>query len=421
MEDRARLADRLEFHWRQVKRNGRELSVCRTVAFFAALALGHYGMALAGPTGGAITRGTGSIEQVGPRTDVDQSSRRLDIDWTTFSTRAHESINFHQPDRLSTAINRVVGGVPSELRGALNANGRVFIINQSGITFHGTSQVNVGALLATTAGKVSGEGDRLRFEDARGAVNNHGNINVSDGGFALLVAPDVTNTGYIRADLGEVRLASGRGFTLDLRGDGLISFKVDEQVVGTVVNAGVVRARSGVVQLSAADAQDALAGVINMGGIVDADAIGRSPAGSVYLHGGEVNVGGRVSADGAVGGNVSITGDAVALTGEEVSASGPGGGGEIRIGGDYQGTGARYRARTRSVDGASRISADATDDGDGGFVIVWSDGTTTVHGDITARGGPSGGDGGFIETSGKKELVFSRSANASAPHGAPGT
>ncbi len=416
-----RLADRTEFHWRQVKRNGKEVSVCRSVAFFAALALGHYGIALAAPTGGVITRGSGQIEQVGPRTNVDQASRRLDIDWTTFSTRANESINFRQPDQFSTAINRVVGGVPSELRGALNANGRVFIINRSGITFHKSSQVNVGALLATTAGRLRENGDSLRFDGAEGAVINHGNIRVSDGGFALLVAPDVVNTGYIQADLGQVTLASGKGFTLDLRGDGLIAFKVDEQTVGTVVNAGVLRARSGTVQMTAADAQDALASVINMDGIIDADAFGNGPGGSVLLHGGAVNLSGDVHADGQRGGRVTVTGDHVALSGARVSASGPAGGGEVRVGGDFQGQGDTYRARTTSVDAGSRIRADASTDGDGGYVIVWSDGTTTVHGEITARGGARGGDGGFIETSGKKELVFSRSADASAPHGAPGT
>jgi filamentous hemagglutinin family protein len=39
----------------------------------------------------------------------------------------------------------------------LNANGRVFILNSAGITFAGTSRVNVGALLATTAMTVNGD------------------------------------------------------------------------------------------------------------------------------------------------------------------------------------------------------------------------------------------------------------------------
>ena len=40
---------------------------------------------------------------------------------------------------------------PPLSQGALNADGRVYILNSAGITFTGTSHVNVGALLATTA------------------------------------------------------------------------------------------------------------------------------------------------------------------------------------------------------------------------------------------------------------------------------
>jgi hypothetical protein len=50
------------------------------------------------------------------------------------------------------------------------------------------------------------------------------------------------------------------------------------------------------------------------------------------------------------------------------------------------------------------VAADATGQGDGGQVVVWADGTTRAHGTITARGGPQGGDGGFVETSGKATL-----------------
>ncbi len=421
MMGRIQEAVRVEFHWRQVRKNGRELSVCRSLAFFTALSLGLWGSAIAGPTGGSITAGSGEIINNGPRTDIQQGTRRLDIDWQSFSTQPHESVNFQQPDRLSTAINRVVGGVPSELRGALNANGRVFILNESGITFYGTSQVNVGALLATTARNVFEAPEGFRFEDgAAASVINHGNIQVSPGGFAVLVAPHVANTGLIQADLGEVELGAATAFTLDLRGDDLIRYSVAADAIG-VDNAGTLRARSGKVTVTTGNANDAVKGVVNLGGIVDADSFGSGPGGVVLVKAERTNVTGDVSADGSRGGEVRVLGDEIALSGGRVSASGPAGGGEVLIGGDFQGKGGVYTARNTSVDGASRVAADATVDGDGGRVIVWSDGVTTVHGEITARGGPAGGDGGFIETSGKKELVFSRAADASAPNGAPGT
>ncbi len=100
-----------------------------------ALSFGVSSSADAAPTGGVVTSGSGSISQAGLNTNINQASQRLDINWNTFSTNANEAVNFHQPNSAAVAINRVVGGVPSQLRGALNANGRVFLLNNASITF----------------------------------------------------------------------------------------------------------------------------------------------------------------------------------------------------------------------------------------------------------------------------------------------
>ena len=63
----------------------------------------------------------------------------------------------------------------------------------------------------------------------------------------------------------------------------------------------------------------------------------------------------------------------------------------------------------------------AREAGDGGKVIVWSDGSTEYYGAASARGGANSGDGGLIEVSGKENLVFAGTGNASAPYGRPGT
>ena len=67
------------------------------------------------------------------------------------------------------------------------------------------------------------------------------------------------------------------------------------------------------------------------------------------------------------------------------------------------------------------INADATQLGNGGRVIVWSNDTTTFAGRITARGGAVGGDGGFAEVSGKQTLHYTGLADLSAPSGSTGT
>ena len=53
-----------------------------------------------------------------------------------------------------------------------------------------------------------------------------------------------------------------------------------------------------------------------------------------------------------------------------------------------------------AVAAGSRIGADATIAGNGGDIRLMGERTLRAYGTITARGGPAGGNGGFIETSG---------------------
>ncbi|MGS0756675.1 hypothetical protein ACVBEH_19800, partial [Roseateles sp. GG27B] len=104
-----------------------------------------------------------------------------------------------------------------------------------------------------------------------------------------------------------------------------------------------------------------------------------------------------------------------------VDASGSAGGGLVHVGGGYQGLGEPRNAGMTVVGPKALINASATENGDGGQVVVWADGHTTFGGHIDARGGAVGGNGGQVETSGKKTLSFSGLVDARAPHGTTGT
>ncbi|NDC80997.1 MAG: hypothetical protein EB090_07020, partial [Verrucomicrobia bacterium] len=69
----------------------------------------------------------------------------------------------------------------------------------------------------------------------------------------------------------------------------------------------------------------------------------------------------------------------------------------------------------------SVIRADATQTGNGGKAILWSDEYTGFYGEILARGGLQGGDGGFVETSSKGNLQALGQADVSAFLGRGGT
>ena len=120
-----------------------------------------------------------------------------------------------------------------------------------------------------------------------------------------------------------------------------------------------------------------------------------------------------------------------------LDVSGHAGGGKILVGGDYGGgrpipgivnnqsavleNEAIPTATTVTVDSATTFNASATVNGHGGKVILWSDVLTTFAGTIFARGGEQGGNGGFVEVSGKQRLAFTGTVNTLAPNGQTGT
>ena len=112
-----------------------------------------------------------------------------------------------------------------------------------------------------------------------------------------------------------------------------------------------------------------------------------------------------------------MLGPQVGLEGARVDASGPGGGGEVLVGGDESGEGSVPLAGSTYVSVHSTVAADALDDGDGGKVVVFAEGFANVLGGLSARGGPDGGDGGFVETSGLETFVIATTPDVTAPNG----
>src|SRR5262249_46642078 len=109
------------------------------------------------------------------------------------------------------------------------------------------------------------------------------------------------------------------------------------------------------------------------------------------------------------------------LSGATVDASGESGGGRVQVGGDKQAHDSILNAAdTVTVTTASTIRADALRRGDGGQGSLWAEQATAFDGTVSARGGPTGGSGGFIDVSGRGNMHFGGSADAGASSGQKG-
>jgi filamentous hemagglutinin family protein len=373
-----------------------------------------------------------------------QSTDKAIIDWQGFSIDANERVDFKLPSANGVTLNRVTGNDPSAIFGKLTSNGNLFLINPNGILFGAGSQVDVHGLLATTSDIrnedfMSGNYNFNIPSTRGGTIVNRGTITAREGGFVHLVAPGVVNDGVINARLGQVTLASGNTFTLDLYGDQMINFGLGSQIVEEVIgldgkalkslvsNKGKIFADGGRVLLGVNAAQGVVDQVINMAGIIQAQTA-ENINGTIVLSGGDsgqVEVTGTLDASGygtgETGGTIHVFGDDIALKDFAIlNASGDAGGGEILVGGDYQGLGSYQTASRVYVGRDVSIFNDAIVTGHGGRSIFWADRRMRFFGSVYARGGREWGDGGFVEVSGKEELYFDGSVDTTAANGKRG-
>lgn len=398
------------------------------------------------PTGGQVVAGQASIAQTTAQTTVSQASQRGAVNWQSFDVGSQHTVQFQQPSANAVTLNRVVGPNPSEIAGRIQANGQVVVVNQAGVLFHRGAQVDTAGLVVSAAGISNNNfmAGRMVFDQPAkpGAkIENRGTITIREQGLAALVAPQVANSGVIRAKMGKVILAGAEAHTLDLYGDGLLSINVTRQVQSNpgdapalVTNTGTISAAGGTVVLTAEAVDGVVSTLVNSGGRVSANTRG-GQTGRVVLsgRGGDVIVAGTVTADGnragQTGGSISVvpTGQVTVASTARISASGQAGGGTVGIG--------VARARTPSgppvtdqkmashvtVQSGATIAADARVLGTGGNITLLSSGTTRMNGTISARGGASGGDGGFVEVSGRSLSSVTGKITVSAPSGRAGS
>lgn len=252
----------------------------------------------AAPINGTVVQGDANISP--DNTVVNQNSDKAIINWDSFNINSGETVTFNQNSSSSVVLNRITDGNPTSILGNINANGKVFLINQSGIVFGAGSSINVGGLLATTANINDSDfmSGTFNFTGAAADITNSGNINITDGGYAVLMGRKVTNGGIIAAKLGAVHLASGTDFRLTFSGSDLIGVNIDAgNIDAETINNGIINADGSIVALTSKGVTNILTNAVNNTGVIVANAIS--------------NVGGvvRLVADGgSVASSVAITG-----------------------------------------------------------------------------------------------------------------
>ncbi|ELW1350104.1 filamentous hemagglutinin N-terminal domain-containing protein [Salmonella enterica] len=384
------------------------------------------------PTGGQIVGGQGSISTSGNQMTIHQQTQNMATNWHSFDIGKNNTVQFVQPDSSSVALNRVTGASGSQIMGTLKANGQVFILNPNGVLFGKNARVDVGGLVASTKNISTADFMKGQYtlsgEGNPGAqVINQGSLTTSKGGYIVLAGERVSNSGTVTTPGGKTVLAAGKTVTLQLDNGGLTSVSVNGSVVNALVeNRGLISASNGQVYLTAKGQDMLLNTVVNNSGTVEAKGL-VSRAGEIVLDGGDsgvVSQSGQLLADSQTGqgGKITLEGQNIHLAGGSLtSATGKTGGGEVYVGGGWQGKDSRIRNASKVVmDKTATVDVSATEAGNGGTAVLWSDDYTNFRGTVLAKGGSQSGNGGRVETSSHRNLQASGTVDASSPSGKGG-
>lgn len=229
------------------------------------------------PTQGQVVTGQASISESGTHQTISQTTDKVAINWQTFNIGEDSKVTFVQPGANSIALNRVLTNEASQIYGALEANGQVFLINPNGVLFGKGAQVNVGGIVASTRDINSDNfiaGNYKFSGNNTGQIINEGKISAADNGYVVLVGAQVINSGEIRAQQGDVRLAAANEVEIQIQNGGLVNLTTTQGALDALAaNGGLIKADGGRIFLTA-DALDQLAKAsVNNTGIIEAQTI----------------------------------------------------------------------------------------------------------------------------------------------------
>ncbi|MDO9217619.1 MAG: filamentous hemagglutinin N-terminal domain-containing protein, partial [Lacisediminimonas sp.] len=317
------------------------------------------------------------------------------------------------------SMDRLVGGVVRN-SGRIEANG----LQQQGGRIMLSASHKLGNT-GTISANATAEGPAGKVEISAPEVVNSGSINAVgnasySAGSVLVQATNFTQTAIGRIDLS----APEQGGTLSIQTTGKVQLQGQVDVSVTQDQANSAPTQGGQIDIAAGgdievtnatlDASGGQGGKIQLRAAAPAQSDNPNPLPEVPHVPGQ----GRLAIMGnstlstrgrsGNGGLTTLLGDHIDLLDTtHIDGAGATGGGTVLVGGDWQGSNGVYQATAVTMGQNAVIDASATDRGDGGKVVLWSDvhkasSLTTADGSLYAKGGQNGGNGGQIETSGAR-------------------
>lgn len=364
----------------------------------ALLSLGFILSLTANPSDPTVVSGQALFDTQNDLLQITAADRTI-IEWKQFVIQNGETAQFIQPNARASVLNRVLDANPIQILGRLEGNGQIILINHNGMVVGSQGVIDVASLIASSLdiqNHIYLARGELRFDKPSfRPIIQHGNI-IGNKGDVILIAHSIENDGSISAFDGRTALLAARSVTLD---KDTLSVESGLELHFTTPEVSFLNSplSERPMTLSVSSYDDKLPARVDHKG-----------TGSIVSRQGN-----------GLGGKVYLLGDDVWIQDSAtVDVSGNKGGGSIHVGGGFRGSEEGIpNAKKTFVGKNTLLKADALGSGTGGRVIVWGDSVNQFIGQISAQGGPAGGNGGFAEVSSRMHLFFKGSANLLAPLG----
>ncbi|MFM5981102.1 MAG: beta strand repeat-containing protein, partial [Sphaerospermopsis kisseleviana] len=342
-----------------------------------------------------------------------QAEQNLYHSFQQFGLNQGQIANFLSNPNIINILGRVTGGDASVINGLIQVTGgnsNLFLMNPAGIIFGNNASLNVPAsFTATTANAIgvgsnwfnavgqnnynllTGNPNSFAFLNQNsGAILNTGNL-ITNQGSVTLLGGTVINTGTISTPNGNITIAATPGEKLvRISQEGsLLSLELPidrsglNQATNTPLSLPQLLTWANVNHASGVTVENGQLKLTSINQVVPTE------TGTNIISG----ISGNIQANNTI----NILGDKIGIFNGNISTLGTNGG-NIFIGGDYQGRATLPTAQFTYIDPNSNIKAEGIN---GGNIIVWSEQATRIYGNLSVKGN---NQGGLIETSSKGYL-----------------